>query len=258
MYAAGVRLLSTQGCMPLCCRWPSLADMLQFFPNVEAISFKTVGACYVRARRREFDTDELHLDQKVTVEGGSVCPPRKRYLPDNLSYQCLYGLEGGTGLPTQRLPPFGTPANPSLPDVLLLPAYEVLVWSSFGDEIDWTSALQERTQKGITTRRIMWTAESFEEVESLVDVVGPGLTALDIVCSSPDFDGISYTANAIMDCICEGTFPDLKHLTLRLFFPCRFAPEPPQTRSEMACSRCKCSTKAGLDNTGTRHRRLGP
>ncbi|EJT45593.1 hypothetical protein A1Q1_05930 [Trichosporon asahii var. asahii CBS 2479] len=236
LYAAGVRTLWVNGCLPLCGRWNSLAEMLNFFPNVNAIIFKTEVEAYsqgVRSARSKRPRDRLWLKEHITVEGFTVCPPKTRFLPEDLDYECWYHLSDSSEQPwTAQHFDYDSGGLPIVPEVLLLPAHRISMLG-FTDEShdEWLSTLRHGKNLGLETQRIDWKIKSFEELDTLAEVAGKGLQTLQILSHSRLGKRTAHTATEIMNHIDRKRFPDLTELTLHITFPCISGGAPETSRA---------------------------
>lgn len=236
VYAAGVRSVKTEGCLPLLGRWDSLAQMLQFFPNLKSIAFEGIRAHYCRdvARaHRDRAMDELWLSQEVRAENSVLCPPATPHLPEGLDYDCLYFLEDElrSGLNTTA---FSRDADGCLilPEVLCLPACSLLIWGSGRDIAAWMSVLRQRKAQGIKTYGVLMRVKSLAELDLLAEAAGDSLTGLEVLYSSHDFWDVDQAATATMNQIDVARFPHLHSLTIRIDFPCGDAPHHSPVPSE--------------------------
>lgn len=173
----------------------------------------------VRTRRGE-RVDRLLLREKVTSSGGAVCPPVSRHLPQNLEYECRYSMDcGGNVTETASLFNNNGKAQEDLVEVLALPAWELRVWDDGGDNSEWISVLQHRTQHGIVTQELDWMVYTFEELDSLFAAMPRDLQSLTLLFSCEDFADVNNTANVFLNYIDDDRLPDLTYINLRLDFP---------------------------------------
>ncbi|EKD04754.1 hypothetical protein A1Q2_00984 [Trichosporon asahii var. asahii CBS 8904] len=204
--------------------------MLEFFPNVHSIHFDTTGDSYLRAMHKGGPgraADELRMEEEIRIDRLTFCPPRERYLPEGLNYECWYHLEGVTA--DQWSTAFFDRDDRGeliLPDVLRLPAYQLSVWNIDGGNPEWFHVLRRRKAMGIRTRNIRWRIASFDELDMLAETAGVGLRSLEVSCYIQVFEDTSQTATAIMNRIDATRFPDLQTLTLHIDFPSLTAPTP--------------------------------
>lgn len=220
VYAAGVRHINTEGSLPLCYRWGSLANMIQFFPNVTVISFPATGTHYEVRSRRGQGVDRLLLTEQVKSTAGAVCAAADRDLPEDLVYQCLYSVDC-YGVDTQETALFAQDVNglPVLAEVLALPAWQLLIWDQRGDNSAWISMLQHRTQQNILTQQLDWRLSSLEELESLFEAMPRDLQSLTLLFPCEEFEEVNTSANAVMNYVDNNRLPELEHLYLRIDFP---------------------------------------
>lgn len=217
-------MIWTEGCVPLCGRWGSFAEMLAFFPNVEEVVFNSAGEAYQRDARADHPNSppaRLWLKEEIRVEGSTVCPARKRWFPEGLDFECWYNLDDGTEEAwTTAQFDRDSEGELILPDVFLLPAHMLSVWGSTeGSNAEWLPVLRRRKDLSIETHCILWSPKSVEELDVLAEVAGHGLLTLEVLCYAGVCEWSAHTAIAILNRIDAERFPELTALKLRITFP---------------------------------------
>lgn len=225
LYAASVRCLYATGCLPLCKDW-SFTDMLQFFPNVQSISFTfpfhsgvkwSRKASTVPGTRGQIDHFTVH--QQVRIQDGVLAPVHSFHPPSDTVYEVSYKMKSSYEPIAWEGPPFALDGDGEvvLPEVLKLPYEELATEGTHPSPVDWLMILEHRKKLGIPTRNLEWEVWEGEDPLLMTRVAGPDVTTLSLKLF-PVMKNLTTNLNTVMNSIRDDLLPGLDSLHLCIRF----------------------------------------
>lgn len=194
--------------------------MLDFFPNVNEVYFRSVGITFYKHFGSE-RTAAFIIDEVVFIEeDGSIKMPTSFTPPESLKHSVVRNIWCGWQANDEHRP-FAVREDGELviPEVLLQPARFFAVHPSSDRHEDWITILGHRRALGFTTSGIIWSMSS-GKVSSVLprlnEVVPRELLCLRLRldCSGP----LVSILDSLMGIIDNRTIPDLRDLIFQLVY----------------------------------------
>lgn len=206
------------GGIPLCVRWESFPDMLEFFPNAHTIVFGSGEIVFDKKGSRWERPNTFLVSEMVWIaKDGSVMGAVPFFPIDKFDYNLVRMLN--TGWREEGARPFSVQENGQLniSDVFLQPVRHFVVRPNPQEHDDWLTILERRAAIGVPTNSVLWMMANGEErsVLPLLAQAAPktlGSLSLEISPVEP----LSVTLDTIMNVIDDEHFPNLGRLLVRL------------------------------------------
>ncbi|EJT45527.1 hypothetical protein A1Q1_05973 [Trichosporon asahii var. asahii CBS 2479] len=219
-YAAGVHTINMTGGIPLCVRWESFADMLEFFPNANTIVFGSGDIVFEKKGSRWERPNTFFITETVWVaRDGSIKDTIPFFPIDKIHYQVARML--CTGWCEEGVRPFIVQEDGEIdiPEAFLQPVRHFSVRPRPQEHDDWLTILEHRAANGVRTDCVLWTMADGEETNvlpRLAQAVPSTLRSLSLEVGS--VGPLSVTLDTLMDIIDDDHFPNLERLILRIYF----------------------------------------
>lgn len=208
------------GGLPLCVRWTSFNDMLDFFPNAETIVFGSGDIIFEKNGSPWERPSTFFISDTIWVKkDGSVMGAIPFFPVDDFTYNVVRRLRAGWREEGAR--PFFVHENGQVdvPQAFLQPLRHFAVYPGPQEHDDWLTILKHRTAAEVRTDCVCWTMGIEEERDVLPRLAQAVPSALrSLILEAGSVRPLSVSLDTLMDIIDVKHFPNLERLHLKLHF----------------------------------------